>query len=200
MTGMTLTLNGLLTMAWRTVKNPREGATEVLSLGVPREALWPALALVVVLSIILAQITSILVTGEPGMAGMPVGPAATGFIQLLLLVAMVVAIFWIGRAMGGTGSFQEAILLVAWLQFIMICIQAIQTVTLLILPPLAGLIGLAGLVLFMWLLTNFVAALHGFASLLQVFMMIVVSAFGIAFGLSLILTLIGVSMPVSGQP
>jgi hypothetical protein len=28
----------------------------------------------------------------------------------------------------------------------------------------------------------------------------VVSAFGIAFGLSLILTLIGVSMPVTGQP
>jgi hypothetical protein len=53
--GMTLTLNGLLGMVWRTVRNPREGATEVLSLGVPREALWPALALVVVLSILFAQ-------------------------------------------------------------------------------------------------------------------------------------------------
>lgn len=193
---MTLTLNGLLAMVWRTVRNPREGATEVLSLGIPREALWPALALVVVLSILFAQVTSLLVTGEAGMAGMPVGPAATGFIQLLLLVVMVFAIFWIGRAMGGSGSFEETILLVAWLQFIMVCLQVVQAVALLILPPVAGLIGVVGLVLFLWLLTNFIAVLHGFSSLIQVFIMILVAAFGIAFGLSIILTIIGISVPV----
>jgi hypothetical protein len=69
------------------------------------------------------------VTGEGGMA-MPVGPAATGFIQLLLLVVMVFAIFWIGRSMGGSGSFEETILLVAWLQFIMVCLQVVQAVAL----------------------------------------------------------------------
>jgi hypothetical protein len=193
---MTLTLNSLLAMAWRTVRNPREGATELLSLGVPREALWPALALVVVLSILFAQVTSLLMTGQAGMGGMPIGPAATGFIQLLLLVVMVFAIFWIGRAMGGSGSFEEAILLVAWLQFIMVCLQVLQAAALLILPPVAGLIGVAGLVLFLWLLTNFIAVLHGFSSLVQVFIMILVAAFGIAFGLSIILTLIGVTVPV----
>jgi hypothetical protein len=193
---MTLTLNSLLAMVWRTVRNPREGATELLSLGVPREALWPALALVVVLSILFAQVTSLLMTGQAGMGGMPIGPAATGFIQLLLLVVMVFAIFWIGRAMGGSGSFEEAILLVAWLQFIMVCLQVVQAAALLILPPVAGLIGVAGLVLFLWLLTNFIAVLHGFSSLVQVFIMILVAAFGIAFGLSIILTLIGVTVPV----
>jgi hypothetical protein len=193
---MTLTLNSLLAMAWRTIRNPREGATELLSLGVPREALWPALALVVVLSILFAQVTSLLMTGQSGTAGMPIGPAATGFIQLLLLVVMVFAIFWIGRAMGGSGSFEEAVLLVAWLQFIMVCLQVVQAAALLILPPVAGLIGIAGLVLFLWLLTNFIAVLHGFSSLVQVFVMIIVAAIGIAFGLSIILTLIGVTVPV----
>ena len=192
---MTLTLNGLVAMAWRTVKNPREGATEVLSLGVPREALWTALALVVTLSILLAQATSLLVTGQAG-AGMPVGPLAMGFVQLLLLVLMVFAIFWIGRSFGGSGSFEETILLVVWLQFIMVCLQVLQTAVLLVLPVFAGLVGIASLVLFLWLLTNFVAVLHGFASLGKVFIMILVSAFGIAFGLSIILTLIGVTMPV----
>jgi hypothetical protein len=194
MDGMTLTLNGLVAMAWRTVRNAREGATEVLSLGVPREALWPALALVVTLSILLAQIASLLTTGNPG-AMMPVGPLAMSFVQLLLLVVMVFAIYWIGRSMGGTGSFEETILLVAWLQFIMVCLQVVQTVALLLLPFVAGIIGLLALGLFLWLLTNFVAVLHGFASLLQVFVMILVSAFGIAFGLSIILTMIGVTMP-----
>jgi hypothetical protein len=194
---MTLTLNGLLAMAWRTVRNPREGATEILSLGVPREALWPALALVVVLSILLAQTTSLMMTGEVGMEDMPVGPAATGFIQLLLLVVMVFAIFWIGRSMGGRGSFEETVLLVAWLQFIMVCLQGLQALSLIVFPAaVAGIIGMLGLVLFLWLLTSFVAVLHGFSSLFQVFVMILVSAFGIAFGLSIILTLIGVTVPV----
>ncbi len=192
---MTLTLNSLLGMAWRTVKNPREGATEVLALGVPREALWSALALVVVLSILFAHVTALLVTGDTG-TGMPVGPAATGFIQLALLVIMVFAVFWIGRAMGGRGSFEESILLVAWLQFIMVCLQVLQAAVLILLAPLAGLIGLLGIALFLWLLTNFVAVLHGFPSLIKVFLMILVSAFGIAFGLSLILTLIGVTVPM----
>jgi hypothetical protein len=192
---MTLTLNSLLGMAWRTVRNPREGATEVLSLGVPREALWPALALVVVLSILFAHATALLVTGEGGVA-MPVGPAATGFIQLLLLVVMVFAIFWIGRAMGGSGSFEEAILLVAWLQFIMVCLQVIQAVALVLVAPLGGLIGIVGIVLFLWLLTNFIAVLHNFSSLFMVFLMILVSGFGIAFGLAIIMTLIGITVPV----
>jgi hypothetical protein len=189
-------MNGLLAMVWRTVRNPREGAEELLSIGVPREALWPALVLVVVLSILLAQGTTLLMTGSADMS-MPVGPAATGFIQLLLLVVMVFAIFWIGRSMGGTGSFEEAILLVAWLQFVMVCVQALQALALVLFPTVvATLIGIAALALFLWLLTNFIAVLHGFSSLLLVFVMILVSAFGLAFGLSLILTLIGVTVPV----
>jgi hypothetical protein len=192
---MTLTLNNLLAMAWRTVKNPREGAVELLSLGIPREALWPALALVVVLSIILANLAALLLAGDPATA-MPVGPAATGFIQLALLVVMVFAVFWIGRAMGGTGSFEEAILLVAWLQFVMVCLQVVQTGVLLISTPIAEIFGLLGIALFLWLLTNFVAVLHSFGSLFRVFVMILVSAFGIAFGLSILLTLIGVTMPM----
>jgi hypothetical protein len=191
---MTLTLNNLVAMAWRSVKNPREGAAEILALGIPREALWPALALVVVLSILLANVTALLLSSEA--TAMPVGPAATGFIQLALLVVMVFAVFWIGRAMGGTGSFEESILIVTWLQFIMVCLQVVQAAILVLSTSLAGIFGLLAVVLFLWLLTSFVAVLHGFSSLFRVFVMILVSAFGIAFGLSIILTLIGVTMPM----
>lgn len=198
---MTLTLNSILAMVWRTVKNPREGAAEVLSLGIPREALWTVLALVVVLSILLAQVMSLLVLSGGGAIAGPIsiGPLATGFIQILLLILMVFAIYWIGKAVGGTGSFEEALLLVSWLQFIMVCLQAVQTVFVLILPPMATLIGVLGLALFLWLLTNFIAVLHNFRSLPMVFMMIILSAFGIAFGLSIILALIGVTGPIMEQ-
>jgi len=54
-------------------------------------------------------------------------------------------------------------------------VQVLQVVLGFVLPPLADLVGLAGLLLLLWLLTNFVAELHGFASLWSVF-------FGLVFG------------------
>ena len=49
--------------------------------------------------------------------------------------------------------------------------------------------------LFFWLLTNFVAELHGFGSLVQVFLMIILSIISIAFVLSVVLSIIGIAVP-----
>ncbi|MEL6643600.1 MAG: Yip1 family protein [Pseudomonadota bacterium] len=195
---MTLTFNQVLAMVGRSITNPREGAEEVLALGVPREALWLILAIVVVLSILIAQITSLFsAPSNDIMGGFLQNPLITGIIQMGLLIIMIFSVHWVGRAMGGRGSFEEATLLMSWLQFIMVCLQLLQTLSLLILPPFAGLIGIAALVLFFWLLTNFVAVLHGFNSLAQVFVMILVSGFAIAFLFSLVLTVLGVTMPTT---
>jgi hypothetical protein len=194
---MTLSLQTLLPMVWRTITNPREGAEEVLALGVPRHALWTILLLVLVLSIILGQITTLLVATAAGVTvqGPLANPMITGVLQFALLVVTIYAIHFIGRSMGGKGSIDEAILLVAWLQFVMVCIQVVQTALMLILPPLASIVGIVGLVLFMWLLTNFIAVIHGFRSLGQVFVMILLSMFVLAFILSILLTLFGVTVP-----
>lgn len=193
---MTLSFNQLLAMVGRSITNPREGAEEVLALGVPRQALWLILAIVVVLSILIAQVTTLFAgSSNELMNNFLQNPLVTGFVQMGLLVVMIVAVHLIGRAMGGRGSFEEAMLLMSWLQFIMVCIQALQTVSIIILPPFAGLIGIVALVLFFWLLTNFIAVLHGFGSLAQVFVMVLVSGFAIAFLFSLVLTIMGVTMP-----
>ncbi len=189
-------LNQLLMMVGRSLRNPREGAEEVLALGVPRDALWLIMALVVVLSVMLAEITGLIAaTSEMQITGLLANPIVAGALQLFLLVVMIVAVYRIGRAMGGTGSFEESLLLMSWLQFIMVVIQVFQTTALLIMPPLAGIIGILALALFFWLLTNFVAVLHGFTSLMQVFVMILVSGFAISFGLMLILAIFGIQMP-----
>ncbi|MEM9032698.1 MAG: hypothetical protein AAGB18_08625, partial [Pseudomonadota bacterium] len=91
-------------------------------------------------------------------------------------------------------SIDETAIIVAWLQFIMVCVQVVQTAALIIMPPMAGLIGIVALVLFLWLLTNFIAVLHGFRSLAQVFVMILVSTFTIAFVLSILLAIFGVGI------
>lgn len=194
---MSLTLNDLLRLAMESVRDPREGARRVTETGLPRDARWQALLLVVVVSVLLGQFSAVIAPGGADvlMAPFLANPLATALVQLGLVAIMVYAVYWIGRAMGGTGSFEDTILLIAWMQFIMICVQVVQTVALILIPPVASLIGLLGLGLFFWLLTNFVAELHGFESLGKVFLMILVSIVGIAFGLSLILSLIGIAVP-----
>lgn len=194
---MSLTLNDLLRLAMESVRDPREGARRVTEAGLPRDARWQALLLVVVVSVLLGQFSAVIAPGGADvlMAPFLANPLATALVQLGLVAIMVYAVYWIGRAMGGTGSFEDTILLIAWMQFIMICVQVVQTVALILIPPVASLIGLLGLGLFFWLLTNFVAELHGFESLGKVFLMILVSIVGIAFGLSLILSLIGIAVP-----
>jgi hypothetical protein len=98
---------------------------------------------------------------------------------------------------GGRGTFRDALLLIAWLQFILLCVQALQLLLGLALPPAAELVGLIGLLLLVWLLTNFTAVLHGFTSLWTVFLGLVIGAVVLMFALAFVLALV-VGAPVPG--
>ncbi len=188
----------LLRRAAGSVSDPRGAARWVMTFDMPRIARWEVLLLVVVISVILAQVTVSLLGPPPeenALSPIFASPMTTGIIQACLLVIAVFAIYWIGRAVGGTGGFGDAILLVAWLQFCMACLQLLQTAALLLMPPLANMIGVAGFVLFFWLLTNFVAELHGFVSRGRVFVMILFSLLALVFGASMILAMIGATVP-----
>lgn len=196
------TLGTLLRLARDTVSNPREGAVTVLSFAPGPRALWLMLALVVVVSLILGEILFLLTGGAagatlPGAAGR--GALALGLVQAALLVIIMHAIHRIGRLFGGTGRFEEAMLLVIWLQFIFICVQIVQLAALVLLPPVAGLVTLLAIGLFFWLLVNFIAVLHGFTSLGMVFVMTLFSGVALLFALSLVLTLLGL-VPEAGAP
>ena len=95
----------------------------------------------------------------------------------------------IGRAFGGVGSLADAFLVVIWLQLIMLFVQLAQLLALILAPPLAGLLGLAGFVLFLWLLVNFIAELHGFRSLGAILAAVVVTFFLAAFVVAILLGL-----------
>lgn len=191
-----LTMGNLLRMARDTVSNPREGAETVLALGLPKQALWLAFALVIVLSMLLGDLLYLL-AGLPGDGALtgPLGasPVIMGLMQGAFLFLMAHAVTHIGRMFGGVGRLEEALALVVWLQFIFICVQVVQLVAVLIVPPMAAIITLLAVGLFFWLLINFIATLHGFTSLGMVLVMTILSGFTILFVLSLILTLLGVT-------
>ncbi|MBK1634570.1 YIP1 family protein [Rhodovulum adriaticum] len=193
---MSASLTPFLQLASQTVRDPREGARRVLSLRVPEGLLWQALVLVVVVSVLLTSLGELLVPApvDPLVPVFAANPMFTAVVQGGLLVVTVYAIHFIGRAMGGKGDFAGALALTVWLQFIMTLLQVAQTVFLLVLPPVAGLIGVLGIGLFFWLLSNFVTVLHGFTSAVGTFFGILVSMVAIVFAVSILMSLLGITL------
>jgi hypothetical protein len=190
------TPRGLVAAAIATLRNPRGMATAVIRAELPASVLWTMLVAVVAVSVVMGQGSLILATGGAALANPYLAnPMVMWGIQLALLVVMVYAIHFIGRAMGGMGVFEDTLALVVWLQFVMACLQVLQTAALFLVPPVADVIGIVGLVVFLWLLTQFIAVAHKFKSLGMVFVMIIVSAFGITFLLSLVLAMLGLANP-----
>lgn len=185
---MTLTFGSILQLARFTVQSPREGARAVLSLGLPNEARWVALVLMAIGAALLTSLSIALLPAElRDMLGddLP-SPLVSAALQMLALLLLTLTIHRVGRWRGGAGSFADALLLVGWLQFILLCVQALQLVTQLVMPLISEIIGIAGIALFFWLLTNFVAELHGFRSLGKVFAGILLTMVALSFVLALV--------------
>ncbi len=173
-------MDELLALMRLTFNKPREGAAEVLRQMPGREALWLMFAIVVVLTVFAGQLAALLA------AGPPLSMMSLVILQGGAFLLIVTLMYHVGRFFGGTGSFEGALLLVTWLQFIFFLVQLAQILIFVVTPPVAGLVALLSVVLFLWLLVNFTAELHGFASLGYVF----AGVLGTLFGVSLILVVI----------
>ncbi|SDX62119.1 YIP1 family protein [Roseicitreum antarcticum] len=190
---MDISAPSLMRLVRLTLQNPQDAARDLIAADPPVQARWLALLLVVVLSVLLGQV-SVLIMGASSL-GLPSGLALSALLQGGMLVLTVVLVQQIGRAFGGSAQVQDTALLMIWLQFLMVVLQVLQIVLLLVLPPFAGLLGIVGFVLFLWVLTNFVAHLHGFTSLGKVFGAIVATFFALGFALSLVMMFLGIVPP-----
>jgi hypothetical protein len=185
----------LLGMVRETISDPSAGAEMVLSLNLPRAALWLAFALMMVLSMFMGELV-MLVIGAPEEGPLTgQSPVVLGLLQGGFLFLGMFAITHIGRMFGGTGGFDGALALVTWLQFIFIVLQVVQLGVAVVAAPLAGIISLLAIALFFWLLSHFITVLHGFTSVGQVFFMTLLSFVGILFTLSLVLSVLGFGLP-----
>ncbi len=188
-----MTFGSLLSLALGAVRNPREAASTLLSIGIPTAALLPAFFLVVVLSVLLTVIGEAIgpQPAEPG-PGFP--PLAVAALLCALLGLYVFGLYKTGRAMGGTGSLAETALLIVFLQFILLLAQVVELALWVAAPPLAGIFVIAVAILAFWMNINFVDVLHGYGSLLRSFGLIIMVSFGIALVVMLILTMSGVTI------
>jgi hypothetical protein len=182
----------LVALARRTLDDPRAGARALLALGVPLPARTAGLLLVSVLSALLLHLGFLILpaTDDPIAQFMSQSPFRSALIQWVILIVTVFAIHRIGRAFGGRATLSDALLVVVWLQVIMLGVQVIQLLALILFAPLAGLLNLAGLVLFFWLFTSFIAEIHGFTSRWAVLAGVLGSGFAIAFCLVVVLSML----------
>lgn len=184
--------NQMKVLARLSLEDPRAGTRALLALDVPMPARTVGLLLMAVASAFLMHLGFMILppTDDPLALFMAQSPLRTAVIQWVILVVSVLLIFRIGRAWRGQGSLPDTLLVVVWLQVIMLGVQIVQLAVLLISPPIAGLLNLAGLVLFFWLMTSFVAELHGFASRGAVLAGILVAGFSAAMILAILIVLI----------
>ena len=179
MTELDKTLIGLARL---TLEDPRQAARVLMAMGVPLPARTAGLLLMAVGSALLMQVGFLLLPAadDPISLFMQASPLRTAVIQWLILVVSVILVHQVGHAFGGTGTLADTLLVVVWLQVIMLGVQVVQLLALILSPPLAGLVNIAGLARFFWLFSSFVAELHGFASRGRVFLGILGVSFGIA--------------------
>jgi len=160
-----------------TLRSPRAGARQIMQLDISRRQGWEILLLIAILSAGFAYISVALSSARANLGPdfpAPMAPIALAFAQLTVMAIMVFTIYYVGRAAGGSGTLDQTLLLVSWMQFILICLQVVQIVATVVFPLLAVLIGIAGLVVLFLLLTVFVAELHGFRSMTGVFLSVLV--------------------------
>lgn len=192
MTGELTLSHRIGALAQLTLQDPRQAAQVLLAEPVPMRARSAGLLLVAVVSAMLANLQAGLNPQpmDPLSAFMLASPFRTALFQWFFLALSVVLIDRVGRAFGGQGNFADALLVVVWLQLLTLALQLLQLVATLVAPPLAGIIGIGGFVVFLWLMTAFIAELHGFRSRGRVFVGMVLTALGTGVILGTLLILI----------
>ncbi len=186
---MNPSLQDLLSLARFTVQSPREGARKVIGAQVPVSARWAAFALMAVLSSVLAHVSFGVMPAEmkAQMGAAMASPFRTALLQAALMLVAANAIVWIGRWRGGVGRFDDVLILMVWLQFILLILQVVQVVVQMVLPQLADVVGFASIAIFLWLLSNFVAEVHKFKSVGLTFLGVILSMLAMGFVLAIVM-------------
>lgn len=187
-------ISDLIRLSRDAVREPRAVAAVLLRAALPREALWLMFCLIIVSAMFFAQLLQLLITD--GSVELVMGPVSLGILQGMMLFGMTIAIHRLGRLFGGTGDFEGALTLVTFHQFVLMLLQIINFIALIVFPPLSLLVQVVSLALFFWLLVNFIAELHGFRNLGQVFFGVLIVTLLVFLLLRQLSGMAGMSAPV----
>ncbi|MDR9484216.1 MULTISPECIES: Yip1 family protein [Sediminimonas] len=184
----------LVALVVETVRRPADAARRILAWRIASSLLWMGFALTVVLNTLLFHISSLIYPMPSGAIAVPAlfsSPFLYAAVMGGGLLLMALVLTQVGKMLGGVGRFEDVLTLLVWLQALRLAAQVIVLVLMALLPAFAALVTMAIGLLSLWILMNFINAVHGFDSLGRSFMALVLAILGISVGLSMLLALFG---------
>lgn len=183
-------------LAVLTIKEPEQGLRALQSLRLPMSARWMALVLAVCLSTLLGGIANILVPIPPeadhGLVAILTRPMTLVMLQFGAMVVSAFLMAAVGRMFGGYGTFPDALLVTAWIEMLLVGIQAVQVVMVLVFPASASILSVVSFGLFLYLTVMLTKALHGFSNPF----LVILGLIGTMFTLGFVLTILAVSFGI----
>ena len=186
-----MTLQGWYQLAITSVKDPGQAARTLMAMGFEAGALWTALVLVAVANTFLFTLSNVILPGPSPLPEFLSHPWVYFAIVAGGLALTALSIFGTGRLMGGKGSLGDILVLIVWMQFLRVLVQAVALVLMLFLPQLSGLLVLAVALIGVYMLVHFVKEAHRFDTTGRAAFVLVASFLAIVVGLSVLLTLVG---------
>ncbi|MFD3189175.1 YIP1 family protein [Sedimentitalea sp. HM32M-2] len=186
-----MTASELRKLTVLSVKDPASGARAVLRWPIRREGLWVALALIAVLNALLFSLSNLLVPGPsplPGLFGVPLvycGLVVGG------LILTIYTLFWVGRALGGSGSLEDVMRVILWLQALRLLVQAAALLLILTVPVLSALLVFGASLYGIFMLLHFVNQAHGLKSIGRSAMVLIGAMLAMVLALTLLISLFG---------
>lgn len=184
---------GLIGLSFR---DPARAAQTLMAQGWPIQARWMALLASVSISAILTWIAATVFSAPLDAAAQPVmlvdQPMVMAVSQMGAIVLAAGLMAGVGRLFGGNGTFEDALLLTVWIEILLLLVQIIQLAVALILPGMAGVLGIVAIVLFLWLTVQFAKTLHGFRNGLKVMLGLIGTVLVAGFILSLFAASLGI--------
>ncbi len=166
----------LLNLVVLTLSNPAEAARRLLALRLGTDVLWLAFSLAVILNALVQSASSfVLPLISPDVQQLAEPLSRTLFVSVAAIMISVVTFLLVGRVLGGTGTFNDFMTLIVWLQILQIAGQAIILALVAALPFLFLPASLAMLGLSLYITLHFLNEAHRFQSLGKSFVVILIS-------------------------
>ncbi|PSL19319.1 Yip1 family protein [Shimia abyssi] len=182
-----------------TLQRPSEAAQVLIAQRIERNVAWLLLALAVVLNT-LAYFVSITLFPPPGELTLSflMSPVSVATMLGAVVLAFIFGFHSIGRIMGGTAEFDQILLLMGWLQYLRLLVQAGSIVLMLFLPGLASFFVMAAGLYGAWIVLNFMNVAHGFNSMGKAVVLLIFTLIALSVVISVLLSFLGV-VPVGIQ-
>ncbi|CAM3004647.1 Yip1 domain-containing protein [Paracoccus aminovorans] len=177
-----------------TIREPAAALRVLRGLDLPMSARWMALLLAVTLSTLLAMLSLALfpIEVESPVSAVLSSPAVLAGVQFAAMAVSALMMAQVGRWFGGQGDFADALLIVAWVELLLVGLQAVQVLMMLLFPATAAMLSVLAFGLFLYLAVAMTKALHGFSSTGKVVLGFVGSLFVLGFVLSLLAAALGI--------